>query len=120
MNFYLKTEMDSKTVETWLKKYIYLNSVYVNIPNVLKDYLKDNYNIGINQILIAIRNNVRVIRREEKLVQITVLNSDLNNTPLQTLMHLIEYGNRDVQGTKQISILFQRALSCTKDRLWGI
>lgn len=120
MNFYLKTEIDNKTVESWLKKYIYLNSVYVEIPDKLKTYLKDNYNVDIKQILINIRNNIRVIRCEEKLVQVIILNSDINNTPLQSLMHLVEYGNRELPGTHQISLLFRRALENTRDRFRGV
>lgn len=120
MNFYLKTEMGAKGVEKQLKRYLYLNSVYVDIPDNFKNYLKLNYNITLNQILIAIRNNTRVLQVDENSVQIIVINTDLNNTSLQSLMQLVEYGNREIQGTHQISLLFQRSIVAVRKMFRGV
>lgn len=117
---YLKTEINAKLIEAVLKRYLQINKYYVVIPNKLVKYLDEKYKININYILNELIENVRVDRVKDDIVQIIILNKKINDTTLEELIQLVEYGNTEIQPTRCISRLFNTSLLQVKNYLGGL
>ena len=51
MDWYIRTSIQSKTVEEILKKYLFFYKPYVRISPKLVDYLEENYKVNLNYVL---------------------------------------------------------------------
>lgn len=119
MDWYIRTSIQSKTVEEILKKNLFLYKPYVRISPKLVDYLEENYRLNLNYVLKELINNIRLNEIEKDLLQITILDKKINKTSLKELVQLIEFGNRSIPPSKEISKLLTRALKHTKAYLEG-
>ena len=57
MDWYIRTSIQSKTVEEILKKYLFFYKPYVRISPKLVDYLEENYKLNLNYVLKELINN---------------------------------------------------------------
>ena len=117
---YLNTTQDPKIIESIVKYYLNLNKNSVIISDKLKNYLDENFQITLNEILDLLIINVRVSKVEQDIVSIYILNIPVGDSKLETILQLIEFGNRDIPQTNQISKLLNKTITQTENRLGGI
>ena len=119
MDWYLRTSIQSDLVEKILRKYLFLYKPYVNISDKLIAYLEEKYKLNLNYVLKELIDNIRLNEIEKDLLQITIRDKKINKTSLKELVQLIEFGNRNIPPSKEISKLLTRALNHTKAYLEG-
>jgi hypothetical protein len=120
MKLFLKTPVDNKTIESILKRHLYIDSFYVNFPSKLNDYLNSNFNVEGKDVLKVMRDNIRIIKYND-LSNIIFFDVKINDKiSLMKLLQLIEYGNRDVQGSKIITNLLTQGLREVRNDLGGL
>ena len=117
---YLKTEVNAKLIEALLIRYINMNKYYVVIPNKLIKFLEENYKLNINYIISEMITNLRVNKVKKDLIQIFTLDKKIGETTLESLLQLVEYGNRDIPPSNCISKLLNKSLLQVKNYLGGL
>lgn len=117
---YLKTKAQPELILQLLKRYLQMNKYSVIIQNKLVVYLDKNYNITIYYIIDELINNIRVKPVNKELLEIVILNEKIEDTTLQELLQLVEYGNLDIQPSKAISKLLQKSLNQVSNYLGGV
>lgn len=116
---YLTTELDPKIIEPIVQYYLKLNKNFVIVSDKLKNYLKENFELTLTDVLDLMVLNVRVSKIEDDIVSVYILNVPVGESSLETILQLIEFGNRDVPPTNQISKLLNRVMLLTENRLGG-
>lgn len=116
---YLKTLVNVNLIEALLRRYLKINGYMVTVPTKLAKYLKDEYKINFQDILVEVLNNVRVSRVKDSLVQVYIKDKKMGDTTLGGLLELLEYGNRNIQPPKIMTKLFNKSLLQVKSYLGG-
>lgn len=117
---YIKTKISEKTVIHSLVYYLNMCRCMVILPNKTIEYIKDNFNISIDQILDKMISNINIIKVDQDLLSMEIINEKINKTTLKSLLNLLEFGNRDIPASNCISKIFNKAIELTKDYLGGI
>ena len=94
---------------------------YINKPflNIAKNYLQDNYNIDINDLWNKMISNTKVTTVKKNLLSIEIVDDKINKYNLESILKLLEYGNRDIPPMEIISKIYSRALLLTQNNLGG-
>lgn len=116
---YLTTEIPAQIVEPIIKYYLNLNKRSVFISDKLNKYLIETFEIDLPEILNKLVNNIRVSQIEKSLLSIYILNESIGEHTLESILQLIEFGNRDFPPTNQITKLLSTSISQTENRLGG-
>ena len=72
----------------------------------INNYLKENYKISLLTVLNSIKNNLLVIKQNNKSIIIIEDNYKLNNHLLKEFIGLLNYGNMKVKGLNLINKSF--------------
>lgn len=117
---YLKTKVEPSFILQLLKRYLQMNKYSVIISNKLIVYLDKNYKITIYYIIDELINNIRVKPIKKDLLEIVILNEKIEDTSLQELLQLVEYGNLEIQPSRAISKLLRKSLNQVNNYLGGV
>lgn len=121
MLWYIKTCCSNDIIASKLGRYLYLNIHNYKLNNKIKEYIESKYDISIKDIIEYLYKNLRVVNMKEDFHQIYILDETIDNKiQLSSLLNLLEYGNRDIPGTKMISSIINKSLDEVKDDLGGI
>lgn len=119
MTWYLTTLIDPTSIEKTLKYYLNINKYFLIIPDKIIKYIKDDNNIDVQEVIDLTINNTKVSSVKKDLVSIYILNQPVEDTTLESILQLIEFGNRDVYGTKQITKWMNTAISQVRRYIGG-
>ena len=119
MTFYLKTIGSSKAIEPIVKYYLKLSTNTFIVKNKIIKYLQDNYNVDIHDLWNIMISNTTVSVVKKTLLSIEIIDDKINNYNLESILKLLEYGNRDIPPTETISKIYSRALLLTQNNLGG-
>ena len=119
MTFYLKTIGSSKYIEPILKYYLKLSINTTMVKNKIIKYLQDNYNIDINDLWNKMISNTKVTTVKKNLLSIETIDDKITKYNLESILKLLEYGNRDIPPMEIISKIYSRALLLTQNNLGG-
>ena len=121
MLWYIKTYCSNEIIASKLSRYLYLNIHNYKLNNQVKEYIESKYDISIKDITNYLYKNLRIVNMNEDFHQIYILDETIDDKiRLSSLLNLLEYGNRDIQGTKMISFIINKSLDEVKDDLGGI
>ena len=120
MLFYLRSTMPLSTISSTLKSYIDYYSNFFKSNNALDSYLKNNYNMNLNDVFNHLINDIKISDMKNSTYQIYYDKYNfVNNNQFTTVLQFIEYGNLEVKAPKMLSIIMNEAINRTKDEFGG-
>ena len=121
MTIYFKTMLSPQIVKPFIRNSMLFYSSFYTTKNVNVDlYLKRNYDVSIEDVLIGFIKNLKVNRVKDTLLQIYCDNhSYIKGRNLNELISFLEYGNLEIQPPKIMFKFLNSSLKRTKNILGG-
>lgn len=121
MTFYLNTQLPVLPAQVWIKPMIRYYFNYVKFPRKLRKYLKANYpELNLKTVSNALQNNYEISRYNDTFLKITFRQTNIGNYSLDTVLQLLEYGNREIEPAHLISKLMDNVLKNLKMGARGV
>ena len=120
MNFYVKTTVNPNIISPLLTYYLNMYKNDLIIPLKLENYLKNNYNISCKKVIELFIKYIKVNSYKKDIIKINIFDVKVNETRLNTLIQLMEFGNLELPKSELFSTLLKMSINAVKRRLGGI
>lgn len=121
MTFYLNTQLPVLSAQVWTKPLLRYYFNYVKFPYKLRKYLKVNYpELNLKSVSSALQNTYEISRYNNTFLKITFRQTNIGNYSLDSVLQLLEYGNREIESPHIISKLMDNVLRNLKMRARGL
>jgi len=108
MLIYCKDIVDEKFIRT-IPKFIIkriMDLIHENYYKVMQDYLKDNFNVTLEEVIIQLARKGFSYSKVKDLLIIRIndnIKEEKSQEKLSMLVRLIDYGNREIRGINLIN-----------------